>query len=128
MFSNYFDKIGMAATFNGKEDTRKKSQRSMLKYLKNRYDNDPEYRELQLQKSRDRYKQKKEAKEKEPKKAVKEEEPTDKKKSHKSTLEYLKNRYENDPEYRELQLQKSRDKYKQKKEAKEKAKKEALTA
>jgi len=73
MFSNYFDKIGMAATFNGKKERKqtqkkeptekKKSHKSMLKYLKNRYDNDPEYRELQLQKSRDRYKQKKAAKE-----------------------------------------------------------------
>jgi hypothetical protein len=63
MFNNYFDKVAMVATFDGKkerkqrtpkprEETDKNSSKSMLKYLKNRYQNDPEYRELQLQKSR----------------------------------------------------------------------------
>jgi hypothetical protein len=70
MFSNYFDKIGMASTFDGKKEKKqkdgekKKSTKSMLKYLKNRYDNDPEYREQQLQKSKERYMKKKEEKQK----------------------------------------------------------------
>lgn len=64
MFSNYFDKVGIVRTvktFEGKELSAK-SHKSILRYLKNRYETDPEYREQQKEKARIQYLKKKASK------------------------------------------------------------------
>lgn len=66
-----------------------KSHKSMLKYLKNRYENDEEYRQKQIQKAKSKY-------------------------------ESNKERYHNDEEYRLKRIEHSRKCYKAKKEARNK--------
>jgi hypothetical protein len=61
MFGNYFDNAGIVRTvktYEGKELSAK-SPKSLLRYLKNRYDLNPEYREQQKEKARIQYLKKK---------------------------------------------------------------------
>jgi hypothetical protein len=61
MFGNYFDNVGIVRTvktYEGKE-LKAKSPKSLLRYLKNRYDLDPEYKEQQREKARLQYLKKK---------------------------------------------------------------------